>query len=152
MDYDKEFLNTFNESYPFERYIFQNPKPIGTLFDDALLTEIFVPNTKIDPILDENGNLICFTHINPNEVYVKLSTKAGEIRFGYYDFAEHIREEIRCIFRDDFGHYEYECLYVDHEDNEDLVHRLNEQKALITEKYGECPVKRENYVTTRIKL
>lgn len=151
-DYDTRFLNTFNESYPFERYIFRNPKPIGTFFDDVLLSEIFVPNTEIEPILGDNGELICFTRINPNEVSVKLLTKAGDIRFGYFDFSEPVRENIRDIFMDDFGGYAYECMYVDHEDFEDLARKLHDQKALITEKYGACPVKRENYVTSRIKL
>lgn len=151
-DYDEEFLNRFNESYPFERYIFRNPKPIGNLYDDALLSEIFVPNIKIEPILGDNGELICFTHINSNDVYVKLLTKAGDIRFGYFDFSETIRENIRDIFMDDFGGYAYECMYVDHEDFEELKNKLYDQKALITEKYGECVVKRENFVTSRIKL
>lgn len=149
-DYDKRFLDTFNECYPFERYIIRVPKPIGCLFDDAYLTEIFVPNTEIKPILDDNGNYLCSTQINPNEVYVKLCTKAGEIRLGYFDFASNIREQIRDIFINDFGCYEYECLYVDHEDAEDLKRLLNEQKMLIIEKYGECPIKRSNYVTENV--
>ena len=141
--YDKKFLNTFNECYPFEIYIIKEPKLIGNLFDDVYLTEIFVPDTKIEPILDDNGNLITFTKINPNEVCVKLRTKAGEIRFGYFDFSPYIREEIRYIFMKDFGQYEYECLYVDYEDTEDLERTLNEQKLLITEKYGKCVSKKK---------
>jgi len=43
MDYDREFLSVFNEYYPFERYIVKDPKSITYLFDDAILTEIFVP-------------------------------------------------------------------------------------------------------------
>ena len=150
-DYDKNFLYTFNECYPFERYIIKEPKSIGNLFDDAVLTEIFVPYTEIKPILDDNGGLISFTGINKDEVYVKLRTIAGEIRFGYFDFAEYIREEIRNIFVEDFGQYEYECLYVDHEDedNASLIEVLKTQKALIKEKYGECHIKtslRDNLV------
>ncbi len=142
-DYDENFLNTFNECYPFERYIIKEPRPIGNLFDDAVLTEIFVPYTEIKPIVDDNGELLYFTKINQDEIYVKLRTIAGEIRFGYIDFAEHIREEIRNIFVEDFGQYEYECLYVDHEDenNASLIEVLNTQKALIKEKYGECHIK-----------
>ena len=151
-DYDKKFLNTFNECYPFEIYIIKEPKLIGNLFDDAYLTEIFVPDTKIEPILDDNGELITFTKINPKEVYVKLRTKAGEIRFCYFDFSPYIREEIRDIFINDFGPYEYECLYVDYEDTEDLERTLNEQKLLITEKYGKCISKEENRITKKFKL
>jgi hypothetical protein len=44
---DKEFIDVFNEYYPFERYILKNPKSIENLFDDLLLTEIFVPKTEI---------------------------------------------------------------------------------------------------------
>ena len=142
-NYDKKFLNTFNECYPFERYIIKEPKSIGNLFDDAVLTEIFVPYTEIKPVVDDNGELISFTIFNQNDVYVKLRTIAGEIRFGYFDFADYIREEIRNIFVEDFGEYEYECLYVDHEDegNASLIEALNIQKALIKEKYGECHIK-----------
>ena len=49
-NYDKEFLNTFNECYPFERYIIKEPKSIGNLFDDAVLTEIFVPHTVMTTV------------------------------------------------------------------------------------------------------
>ena len=41
-DYDKEFLSVFNEYYPLERYILKEPGSLGNLFDDLLLTEIFV--------------------------------------------------------------------------------------------------------------
>ena len=150
-DYDKNFLNIFNECYPFERYIIKEPKSIGNLFDDTVLTEIFVPYTEIKPLVDNNGELLFFTKINQNDVYVKLRNIAGEIRFGYFDFAEHIREEIRNIFVEDFGQYEYECLYVDHEEegNASLIEVLNTQKALIKEKYGECHIKtslRDNFI------
>ena len=139
-NYDKEFLNTFNECYPFERYIFKEPEPLGMTFDDVLLTEIFVPYTEIKPITNENGSLLYFTTIPYYEVYVKVVGNAGEMKIGYFDFDEHIREMIRYNFIEDFGKYEYECLYVDHEDedNASLIEVLKNQKALIEEKYGEC--------------
>lgn len=142
-DYDKEFLMIFNECYPFEKYIIKNPKKINYLFDDALLTEIFVPNTKIEPVLDSNGKLSYWISINPNEVYIKVKGNAGEMRLSYFDFAQHIREEIRIIFKNDFGQYNYESLYVDHEDddNQSLLRELDYQKKLITDKYGECVTK-----------
>ena len=28
---DKDFINTYNEYYPFERYIVKNPKKIGII-------------------------------------------------------------------------------------------------------------------------
>ena len=34
----EEFVNVFNEYYPFERYIVKTPKSIVYLFDDAQLT------------------------------------------------------------------------------------------------------------------
>lgn len=40
--YDKNFINTFNEYYPFEKLIIKEPKQINYLFDDVLLTEIFI--------------------------------------------------------------------------------------------------------------
>lgn len=144
-DYDKEFLDTFNECYPFERYIFKEPKSLGMTFDDVLLTEIFVPYTEIKPVTNENGSYLFSTSIPYNEVYVKVVGNAGEMRIGYIDFESHIREMIRYNFIEDFGKYEYECLYVDHEDegngNALLLDVLEKQKALIEEKYGECNIK-----------
>ena len=140
-DYDKEFLTGFNEYYPFERYIFKEPKSIGNLFDDLLLTEIFVPATEITPILDENGRVITFTEINSDDVYVKVKGCAGEMRIGYFDFAEHIRENIRDAFKEDIGDYVYECLFVDYEDRSDLMKELELQQKLIITKYGKCRVK-----------
>ena len=52
----------------------------------------------------------------------------------------------------DFGQYEYECLYVDYEDTEDLERTLNEQKLLITEKYGKCVSKEENRITKKFNI
>ena len=40
---DKEFIDTYNEYYPFERYIVKHPEKINYLFDDALLCELFIP-------------------------------------------------------------------------------------------------------------
>jgi hypothetical protein len=60
---------------------------------------------------------------------------------GYWDFAEHIRENIRDIIITDFGEYEWECLYVDHEDNEDLLNLLQKQKGIISSHYTLCNIK-----------
>ena len=134
--YDEKFLSIFNEHYPFERYIIKNPKPIGE-YGDCVLTEIFVPNTIIEPILDDNGKLITFTRINQNNVYIKIRGNLGEVRFNYLDFADHIREEIHNIMIEDMGETNYESLYVDHEDeNDELEKELEIQKQLIISKYG----------------
>ena len=59
-----------------------------------------------------------------------------------FDFADSVIDDIMCIVISDFGGYEWEGLYVDHEgDNEDLKKALLEQKRLIEEKYGECVIK-----------
>lgn len=151
-NYDEEFLNIFNECYPFERYIFKEPKSIGMLFDDMLLTEIFIPYTEIKPVTNENGSFLFFTSIPYDEVYVKVVGNAGEMRIGYFDFESHIREMIRDNFIEDLGKYEYECLYVDHEgegSDNSLINVLKNQKDLIKEKYGECNIKsslRDNLV------
>lgn len=143
-EYDEEFLNVFNEYYPFERYIFSTPKSLGMIFDDILITEIFVPYIEIKPILNDDGSLISHTKINPEDIYVKVKGNAGEMRICYFDFNDHVREEIRNIFILDFGDYEYESLYVDHEDddNSTLIAVLNRQKMLIKEKYGICNIKK----------
>jgi hypothetical protein len=141
---DKDFIGTYNEYYPFERYILKNPKKINYLFDDALLCELFIPSTEIKPIMYE-GEFVGFTRINDDDIYIKLKTSAGEIRMAYYDFNDHVREEIRRIIISDFGGYEWECLYVEHEEDDDLAIALQLQKKLIEEKYGTCNVK-DNFI------
>ena len=137
----KDFINVFNEYYPFERYIVKTPKSIVYLFDDALLTELFIPSTEIKPIVID-GQFVGHTKIPKNEIYVKVKGPSGEMRFALFDFADCVIEDIMCIVISDFGGYEWECLYVDHEDdNEDLKKALLEQKRLIEEKYGECVIK-----------
>lgn len=145
---DKEFIDTYNECYPFERYIVKNPEKINYLFDDALLCELFIPSTEIEPII-HNGEFVGSTQVNKDEIYIKLMCKNkfddnwAEFRMAYYDFNSHIREEIRRIIISDFGKYEWECLYVEHEDGDDndLAIALQIQKKLIEEKYGTCNVK-----------
>lgn len=146
MNADEEFKNVFNEYYPFEKYIVKTPKPINYLFDDLLLTEIFIPYTKIEPILyDVNGNknILTWTKIEEDEIYIKVKGVAGEARLAYYDFSYSTRETIRDIVISDFGGYEWQCLYCADEGEElpELEKVLNEQKSLIEAKYGECFVK-----------
>ena len=52
---DKEFIDTYNECYPFERYIVKNPEQINYLFDDALLCQI--PTAKARGIALKNNVL-----------------------------------------------------------------------------------------------
>lgn len=149
-DYDKEFLNVFNEYYPFERYIFKEPKSLGLAFDDAVLTEIFVPYTEIKPILNPDGSFARFTKLNPNEVYVKIKGNAGEMRFAYIDFNEHIRQQIQWDFVEDIGQSNYELLYVEPEnenDNAELKKLLKEQFRLIKDKYGDCKIKNNRLIS-----
>lgn len=137
----EEFVNVFNEYYPFERYIVKTPKSIVYLFDDAQLTELFMPSTEIKPIVLD-GQFMGFTKFPKNEIYVKVKGSAGEMRFALFDFADSVIEDIMCIVISDFGGYEWESLYVEHDDgSEDLKIALLEQKRLIEEKYGECNVK-----------
>lgn len=143
-DYNEEFISTFNEYYPFERLIIKEPKQINYLFDDVLLTEIFIPNTEIKPLIDENDVFHGWTEINYDDIYVKLKCGDSEFRMAYFDFSEHIREEIRYIIYTDFGDYEWQSLYVAYEeecDYDELKEALKLQKQLITEKYGICNIK-----------
>lgn len=143
MEADTEFIDIFNVHYPFERYIMKDPKPLDFLFDDMVLTEIFIPSTEI--LLQESDRGISYwTHVDDDEIYVKVKGAAGEMRVGYFDFAEHIREEIRGLFIEDLGDYEYQSLYVEDEEDEDqdLLVELNIQYNKIIEKYGECCIKK----------
>lgn len=140
-DFDEEFLMTFNEFYPFEKYIVKNPKRIND--DGALLTEIFVQKTKTDTDLDSDENFLCRKYSDTN-FYIKVKGDAGEMRFSYFDFAPHIREEIRRVFIEDFGQYNYDSLYFDNgddEENQSLSEELDYQRKLITDKYGEFVAK-----------
>ena len=151
---DKDFINTFNSYYPFERYIIKNPQKINYLFDDALLTELFIPNTEIKPILN-NGKISYWTKINNDEIYIKVKGTAGEMRFAYFDFDESVRETIRGIIYEDFGQYEWQSLYVEYEDKDDyefLKEELLNQKSLITDKYGVCNVKENFDITDTLNL
>ena len=81
--------------------------------------------------------------MNTDDIYVKVKGCAGEMRLGYFDFSATIRENIRDIVIEDIGEYEYESLYVDHEDgNLELIEMLKTQKSMITDKYKECKVKK----------
>lgn len=139
---DKDFINVFNEFYPFERYILKTPKSIEPLFDDIILTELFIPTTEIKPIT-YNNKLVCFTEVNNDEIYLKIRGIAGEMRIGYFDFSDSIREEIIGIIITDMGHINWQSLYVQDEDEDipDLEDMLNTQKSLIEEKYGEFTIK-----------
>ena len=153
---DKEFIYTYNECYPFERYIVKNPEKINYLFDDALLCELFIPSTEIKPII-HNGKFVGSTQVNNDEIYIKLKCKNddnwSEFRMAYYDFNDNIREEIRRIIISDFGYYEWECLYVEHEnENDDLATALQIQKKLIEEKYGICNVKDNFIIESTIEI
>ena len=139
MDYDEDFLNLFNEWYPLEYYIFEEPKSLGLDFDDVKLMEIFVPSTKVEPII-HNGQYIGSVRVNPDKVYVKVKGPAGVMRFGYMEFDSSVRESIRWNFYEDFGDC-LQYLYIDTEDTEvieELKHVLNKQYTLIMERYGTC--------------
>ena len=100
-----------------------------------------MPSTEIKPIVLD-GQFMGFTKFPKNEIYVKVKGSAGEMRFALFDFADAVIEDIMSIVISDFGGYEWESLYVEHDDgSEDLKNALLEQKRLIEEKYGECNVK-----------
>ena len=160
MSYDTDFIDTFNEYYPFERYIVKNPEKINYLFDDALLCELFIPSTEIKPIIHD-GDFVGFTRINDDDIYIKLKCKNEcddnwvEFRMAYYDFNDHVREEIRRIVISDFGGYEWECLYVEPDEDDDfneLKEALQIQKKLIEEKYGVCNIKDNFTIEDTIKI
>ena len=152
-DYNEDFLGTFNEYYPYERYIMKVPHKLTYLFDDCLLTEIFIPSTEITPTV-VNGQVF-WNNIEKDDVYVKVKGPAGEMRIAYYDFAEHVREEIRNAVPEDFGDCEWESLYVEHEDPQEvkaLKDALDKAKERIIEKYGVCNVKPNFKITSTKEL
>lgn len=140
---EEYFISVFNERYPFERYIFKTPVKINSLFDDLFVTELFIPSTEIKPILDRTGSLIRFTKVPANEIFVKVTGPFGEARLSLFDFADGVREDIRYSLIMDFGHHEWESLYVrdDDADDEELKEAIETQRELIEKKYGACNVK-----------
>ena len=72
MEYLEEFLSVFNDRYPFERYIFNTPCSLGNLFDDVLVTEVFVPSTEIKTYFSNNGQCFDSNEIPIDEVYLNL--------------------------------------------------------------------------------
>lgn len=147
----EQFINIFNECYPFERYILENPQSIGNLFDDAILIEIFIPNTEIKPILNSDGSFQRWTSIDRDDIYVKIKGPAGEMRMCYFDFAKHIQENIYYNVIDDFGGKEWQDLYVECDDNSKLKNKLLKQKELIEKKYNICTIK-EDCINSKLIL
>ena len=120
---DVKFAMDFINYYPFDRYIFTNPKPIEDTFEQLKLKELFT-------IYDSDFN-----------IGLLLEGPCGEVKLSYWDFDYYIRVMIRVAFIEDLGNHEYECLYVDYEDNETLISKLMEQKNLLLAKYNKCNVK-----------
>ena len=149
-----EFVNQFNSYYPFEQYIMQTPKQINSLFDDVLLTELFIPDTEIKPITHEGKFYGEFTKVNWQEVYLKLQCKGVEFRMSFYDFDENIQEEIGWAVIQDFDPYSWDCLYIEFDDDtlEMLKQSLQIQYDSIKAKYGECKVKEYFKMTETLNL
>lgn len=129
------FAFEFIEFYPLKRYIFTDPKPIENLFNNILLTEIFIlsAETTLDEYTEE-------------EVCVKLFCEEEIIKMSYFDFADHIKENIIDNFICDFGSDNWNSLtcLIEPDDKEeeciidaDLESTLQLQKDLIEFKYGE---------------
>lgn len=137
-----DFIYEFNTFYPFKRYIVKYPKKINDKYEDALLTEIFIPDTKIEPILCD-GNFMGYSDVDTDEIYIKIKGNAGEMRFAYNDFCDGIKDTIRNIIIDDFGIDEWQNLFIEDENANlnKLKENLLQQQSLIKEKYGECKIK-----------
>ena len=100
--------------------------------------------TEIKPLIDDEGGFHGYSKIPDDEIYVKLKCNGVEFRMAYWDFNDHIREEIRWIVLEDFGGYEWQSLYVEYETEDkydELKETIKTQYNLIKEKYGECEVK-----------
>lgn len=144
MEYLEEFLCVFNDRYPFERYMFNTPCSLENLFDDVLVTEVFVPSTEIKPYFSEDGQYIDSNEIPKDEIYLKLKGPGGEFRMGLIDFDKSIYENVIFRLYEDFGDYAWECLYMDYDEEDaydELQEVLLEQKRMITNKYGVCNIK-----------
>ena len=120
--YDVKFVMDFIEFYPFERYIFTNPKPIDT-FEQLKLKEIFT------------------VYGSNYDMGLLLESPCGEVKLSYWDFDYDVRNNISAMFVEDLGNHEYECLYIDYEDDETLISKLKKQKELLLAKYNKCIVK-----------
>ncbi len=141
---DEEFIEIFNNYYPFVKYILKVPKSLGFIYDDCVLTELFIPYFEAKPVLDRNGDLSYFTKRNYEELYCKIQGPAGEMRIAYLDFGEHIQETIRFMVIQDLGPENWQSLYVEYDENDyskELESELRLQKKLIQDKYGSVDIK-----------
>jgi hypothetical protein len=144
MEHLEDFLSVFNDRYPFERYIFNTPCSLDNLFDDVLVTEVFVPSTEIKPYFSDDGQYLDSTEVPVDEIYLKLKGPGGEFRMGLIDFDKPIYENVIFRLYEDFGDYAWECLYMDYDEEDtydELQEVLLEQKRMITNKYGVCNIK-----------
>ena len=140
-----EFVSEYNEYYPFERFIFSKPKQINYLFDDVMITELFIPSTEIKPITDDNGRMEYHTGFDIETIYVKLEVGGKSFRMALYDFAPQIIDEIIYTLINDFGGYAWESLYCETEDESELKEALFKQREMIIQKYGKCKIK-DNFI------
>ncbi len=120
---DVKFIMDFIDYYPFDRYIFINSKPIEDTFEQLKLKELFT-------IYDGDFN-----------IGLLLEGPCGEVKLSYWDFDYYIRVNVKNAFIEDLGNHEYECLYIDYEDNETLISKLMKQKELLFAKYNKYNVK-----------
>ena len=116
MEHLEDFLSVFNDRYPFERYIFNTPCSLGNLFDDVLVTEVFVPSTEIKPYFSDDGQYIDSTEVPVDEIYLKLKGPGGEFRMGLIDFDKPIYENVIFKLYEDTELYDrhvklYRCPY-----------------------------------------
>ena len=125
-------------------------KKILSLITAFAMLSVFTGCNKAD--VPDMSTETTTTQVNDDDIYVKLKCGDVEFRMAYYDFNSHIREEIRNIIINDFGLYEFECLYVENEDCSLLSKALKEQFNLITNKYGKCKIKDNFMIKKTIEL
>ena len=131
---DLIFATTFG-NYPFERYIFEKPQLLDEVFGDVLITEIFESSAEL------KQNLDAWPH-RPEDLHVKIKGADGrELRLPYLTFSTKSRKRIRDIFRNDLSESVFDDLRKKHENHQELTEKINQQKTLITQKYGTFKVK-----------
>lgn len=127
MNFVRNFIQIFNDYFPYERYRFKTPISISSVHDKMYMTEINIPKQKVNKYIPYNNDAI---RIIVNDSFC----------FSLTDFCDSIQQDIAAAVVEDFGQYEFQSLYCEYEDEEDYV-ALNNRLKEVQEENSKFPSK-----------